>query len=189
MYAAFVYIITIIISENKMTKEEQNIFLSKEYAEAMRYMDNAKETLRKAGRDGPLYTDRKYIRTACGTAYLGVLIALDAWMKLKGFPELSKKQRKSIGYYTDRIATVDKKMLSFLELAYDILHLNGYYDGIKGVKTIEEGFDAAYYIIDKIKPENPVEVTETRGNKAKRMWNGILIAVAVMFMKNRVWIS
>jgi exonuclease VII small subunit len=31
-----------------MTPEEQNTFLSKEYAEAIRYMDNAKETLKRA---------------------------------------------------------------------------------------------------------------------------------------------
>jgi hypothetical protein len=164
-----------------MTPEEQNAFLSKEYAESIRYMDNAKDTLRKAGRDGPHYTDRKYIRTACGTAYNGVLIALDAWLKLKEFPEPSKKQRKSIGYYKDAIATIDKKMLSYLDVAYDILHLSGYYDGVKSVKVVEEGFDYAYYIIDKIKPENPVDVPETRGDKAKRAWSRMMISLAVMF--------
>jgi hypothetical protein len=81
-----------------MTREEQNAFLSAEHAEAMRYMDNAKETLKKAGKDGPRYTDKKYVRTACGTAYNGVLIALDAWFKLKEVPELSQKKRKPIEY-------------------------------------------------------------------------------------------
>jgi hypothetical protein len=83
------------------------------------------------------------------------------------------------------VASVDKKMMSFLQVAYNILHLSGYYDGTTGVKAIENGFDAAYYIIDKIKPENPVEAPETRGGKAKRAWNAFLIAVAVMFMRNR----
>jgi len=168
-----------------MTREEQNVFLSKEYAESMRYMDNAEETLQKAGRDGPHYVDRKYIQTACGIAYNGLLIALDAWLKFKGFPDLSKKQRKSIGYYKDAVATLDKKMLSYLDVAYDILHLSGYYDGVKGVKTVKEGFDTAYYIIEKIKPENPVEVKETRGDIAKRAWDRLLISLSVMFMGNR----
>jgi hypothetical protein len=168
-----------------MTREEQNAKLAIGHAEAMRYMDNALETLKKAGRDGPLYADPKYVRTACGTAYNGVLIALDAWLELKGLPKLSKKQRKSIEYYISSLATVDKKMVSFLNIAYDTLHLAGYYDGITSVKMIESGFDAAYYIIDKIKPENPVETPETRGNKAKRTWSNLLVAVAVMFMKNR----
>ncbi len=166
-----------------MTVEEQNISLATEYAEAVRYMDNAEETLKSTGRDGRCYTDRKYVRTACGTAYHGVLIALDAWLKHKGVPELSKKQRKSIAYYKDCVAKLDKKMLSSLELAYDILHLSGYYDGVKSVKVVEEGFETAYEIIEKIKPEHPVEVAETRGDKAKRVWNRMLISLAVMFMR------
>jgi len=161
------------------------MFLSKEYAEAIRYMDNAKETLQKAGRDGPHYTDRKYVKTACGIAYNGILIALDAWLKLKGFPELSKKQRKSISYYKDAIAKVDKKLLSYLDVAYDILHLSGYYDGVKSVKVVEDGFDNAYYIIEKIKPENPVEVKESRGDKVKRICNRMLMSLTVLFMKNK----
>ena len=68
---------------NIMTKEKQNAFLCKEYFEAVRYMYNAKETLQKAKKDEKHYIDKKYVRTACGTAYLGVLIALDAWLKIK----------------------------------------------------------------------------------------------------------
>jgi hypothetical protein len=169
-----------------MTREEQNAFLSKEYAEAIRYMDNAKETLKKAGRNGLNYADKKYVRTACGTAYNGLLVALDAWLAAKGMPVPRKKQRKSIEYYTFNIAKLDKKVLSNLDVAYDVLHLSGYYDGILSVKVIEGGFDAAYEIIDRIKPETPVETPETRGNKAKRAWSNLLVAVAVMFMRNKV---
>jgi hypothetical protein len=168
-----------------MTREELNTFLSKEYAESNRYMDNAKETLLKAGRDGLNYTDRKYVRTACGTAYNGLLLAIDAWLAAKGVPEPGKKHRKSIGYYTDILARLDNKMLSHLKNAYDILHLSGYYDGITSVKAVESGFDAAYWIIDKIKPENPVEVPETKADRRRRMWKGMLISAAVMFMGNR----
>jgi len=164
-----------------MTPEEQNAFLSKWHAEAIRYMDNAQETLKRAGRDGSQYVDEKYVKTACGTAYNGVLVALDAWLKLKGIPEPNKKkQRKSIGYYTDAIATINHKMGSTLRIAYDILHLDGYYDGMLSVKAIEGGFDAAYEIIGKIKPEHPIDVPETRGDKVKRVFNKMKISLAVM---------
>jgi len=164
-----------------MTKDEQNYKLSIGYAEAMRYMDNAEETLKKAGKDGMQYTDPKYVRTACGTAYNGVLIALDTWFELKGLPKLSKKQRKSIDYYIAGAASVDRKVMAVMQDAYSVLHLSGYYDGITSVKAIESGFDAAYYIIEKIKPETPVEIPETKGGKAKRAWNSLLITLAVMF--------
>jgi len=61
------------------------------------------------------------------------------------------------------------------------LHLDGYYRKVKNVKMIEGGFDEAYYIIDKIKPENPIDVPETRGDKAKMVWNKMIISLAGMF--------
>ncbi|MCL1947201.1 MAG: DUF5618 family protein [Chitinivibrionia bacterium] len=164
-----------------MTKEEQNVFLSKEYFEAIRYMDNAKEFLLKAEKDGTLYTDEKYIRVACATAYSGVLLALDAWFVLKEIPKPNQKQRKSIEYYMSNIAKIDKKMASFMHIAYDVLHLAGYYDGIKGVKVISGGFDAAYEIIDKIKPENPVEVKESKSDAIKRTLNKTLVSIVAIF--------
>jgi hypothetical protein len=168
-----------------MTPEEQNAYLSAEYAEAMRYMGNAEETLKRAEKQGDgYYKDEKYVRTACGTAYLGVLIAVDAWLIIKGV-EFSGKKQKSIDLYEYTIARIDKKMLACLRSAYGALHLSGYYRKATQIGIIRDGFDAAYDIIDKIKPENPVEVPETRGGKAKRAWNTFLISAAVMFMRNR----
>ena len=164
-----------------MDRDEQNVFLSKWYAEANRYMDNAKETLQKAGKDGSHYTDPKYVQTACGTAYSGVLIALNTWLALKGIPEPPKKQRKSIEYYMSNIAKTDKKLASVMDDAYRILHLYGYYDGIRNAKVIGLGFDAAYEIIEKIKPEHFVPVKETRTQGFKRVLNNLLISAAVMF--------
>jgi hypothetical protein len=165
-----------------MTNEEQNLFLSAEHAEAMRYMDNAKDTLRKAEKqDYGWYKDVKYVRSACGIAYLGVLVALDAWLTLKGVEMPKKKKYATIDFYLYNVAKIDGKVLDYLNSAYNILHLEGYYRKEKGVKIIESGFDAAYRIIEKIKPENPVEVAETRGDKAKRAWNKLLISLAVTF--------
>ena len=47
-------------------------------AEAMRYIDNAKDILRhKAQKEDGYYQDKKYVKMAGHTAYLGVLLALD----------------------------------------------------------------------------------------------------------------
>jgi hypothetical protein len=43
-------------------------------------------------------------------------------------------------------------MLDNLNMAYKILHLYGYYDGIGSVAVIKEGFNHAYKIIEKINP-------------------------------------
>ena len=133
-----------------MSIEEQNEVKVKYYNEAIRYMDNAKETLKKAGKEDKFYLDKKYVKTACGTAYNGVLTALDGYLILK---EIKKPRgRRSIEYYQNSIAKTDKKLLNYVNNAYDILHLSGYYDGINTVSVIKEGFNMAYYIIDKIKP-------------------------------------
>ena len=135
-----------------MSRDEQQQLKIKYYNEAIRYMDNAKETLQKAVKEDDYYRDRKYVRTACGTAYNGVLIALDAYLILKDV-ELPKKKRRSIAFYTNNIAQLDKKMLNYLDVVYDVLHLDGYYDGILDAVVIKRGFDVAYQIIDKIKPQ------------------------------------
>jgi uncharacterized protein (UPF0332 family) len=116
-------------------------------------MENAKETLKKAGKDDQRYKDRKYVRTACGTAYNGLLLALDAYLLLKGIK--TAKKRKSIEYYCEHLGKLDKKMLQHLNNAYESLHLDGYYNGTLNAHIIKSGFDDAYGIIDKIKPEQP----------------------------------
>ena len=133
-----------------MSIEEQETFKGKWHAEALRYMDNAKDSLKKAGKDGLFYNDRKYVRTACGTAYNGVLIALDAYLQLHGIQKT--KGRKSIDYYQNYVGKVDRKLLTYLNGAYEILHLFGYYDGATDTRVVKAGFDNAYFIINKIKP-------------------------------------
>jgi len=134
-----------------MSNEEQQQLRQKYYLEAIRYMDNAKETLLKAGKEEKLYRDEKYVKTACGTAYNGVLKALDGYFYLYGLER--RKGRKSIEYYRENAAKLDKKLLSYLNSAYEVLHLSGYYDGILSVPVIKSGFDVAYDIIAKIKPD------------------------------------
>ena len=136
-----------------MSIGEQQELKEKYYSEATRYMDNAKEYLKSAQKEGKIYQDAKYVRTACGTAYIGVLIALDGYCILKGIhTSNSKKERKSIEYYQKNIAKQDKKLLANLNVAYKILHLSGYYDGIESVDVIKTGFSFANDIIEKIKP-------------------------------------
>ncbi|GHT00447.1 hypothetical protein FACS189421_12540 [Bacteroidia bacterium] len=136
-----------------MSQDEQQKIREKYYAEAIRYMDNAKETLKKGGKENDVYHDRKYVSTACRTAYKGVLMALDTYFQLKGV-NMPKKGRKSIEFYTDNVSKLDKKLLVPLDTVYHILHLDGYYDGIQDARVIKRGFDVAYNIIDKIKPLN-----------------------------------
>jgi len=136
-----------------MLIQEQQKLKTKYYSEAMRYMDNAKECLKNAKKEDGYYTDKKYVKMACGTAYSGVLVALDYFLELKGIKKPKGKVRKSIEFYQENLSNHDKKMLTILNSAYDILHLSGYYDGIENASVIKTGFEEAYKIIERIKPE------------------------------------
>ncbi len=120
------------------------------YQESMRYIENARKTLKDAGKDGKFFADEKYVKTACGTAYSGMLKALDYLFDYKNVPK--KKGRKSIHYYQGILSKLDKKLLDYLNSGYTILHLDGYYSGYKKIAVIEQGFDDALSIISALKP-------------------------------------
>jgi len=149
-----------------MSTEEQEIVKQEAYAEAMRYVQKARKILQKAGEEDSYYHDRKVVRRACGTAYSGSLIALDAWLKLKNVPE-AEAQHKSIGYYRKNIGQIDLNLLDDVNGAYDTLYLSGHYDGNLHVPVIQIGFDIALDIIERIKPAHPIapEVWEARRKK------------------------
>jgi hypothetical protein len=140
-----------------MSNEEQLIIKQKYYTEAIRYMNNAKETLQKAGKEDKFYNDEKYVKTACGIAYNGVLKAVDGYFYTHGVEKA--KGRKSVEYYKGNMAKLDKKLLTYFNNAYELLHLWGYYDGTRNVAVVKEGFDLAYEIIDKIKPTESYNVS------------------------------
>jgi hypothetical protein len=140
------------IKTKAMSIQEQTEIKTRYYNEANRYMDNAKEYLKNAQKDGKYYHDVKYVQTACGTAYNGLLIALDCFLMLNGAKKPKARERKSIEYYQKNVGSQNRKMLDMLNSAYEILHLWGYYDGITNVSVVKEGFEDAYAIIEKIKP-------------------------------------
>ena len=133
-----------------MTIEEREA----SYQEAFRYIRNATEMLStKAGKKDKYYEDPKYVRIACGTAYNGALLALGAYLEMKGKPLVKKKgKRLSVDDYRARLASVDSRMLKNFNTAYRILHLEGYYEGETKQSVILSGIDSAMDILNGIKP-------------------------------------
>jgi hypothetical protein len=142
--------------------ENQEEIKQRGYAEANRYMDNAKELLKKSRKEDGYYADKKYVRISCGTAYHAVLIALDTFLELKGVEIPKGAKRKSIKFYTMHVSKLDGKLLTELNSVCEILHLSGYYDGIQDAGVIAIGFNTAYKIINRIRPDNPIPYTELK---------------------------
>ena len=115
----------------------------KSIQEAHRYIDNAKDILRdKAQKEDSLYKDKKYVRMAGHTAYLGVLTALDGLLGNK------KKGRKSITWYQEELGKIDKKVLNRFNMVYDTLHLTMAYDGNLSVDIANVGLKEAEQIVN-----------------------------------------
>ena len=111
--------------------------------EARRYLSNAKQILReKAIKEDELYKDKKYVKMAGHTAYIGVLEALDVVFGDK------KKGRKSVDWYREELSAEDKKMLALFIEASNTLHLAMSYDGNRIVSVSNGGLDVAEKIIN-----------------------------------------
>jgi hypothetical protein len=120
------------------------------YLESMRYIENARLQLKQAGKEDKFYIDDKYVKSASGIAYSGMLKALDFLFDIKGIPK--RKGRKSIEYYKGILSGMDKKLSKHLNNGYEVLHLYGYYEGGDKIETIETGFNDALAIIAALKP-------------------------------------
>ena len=122
-------------------------------SEAIRYLNNAKEILRKAKIEDNMYVDVKYVQEACGTVYLAVLKAIDEYLINKGISEAELPQ--SIEGYREmmkkHLSIHNGKLTKEFEMLYKELHIAGYYRGLhEDANIIKEIFKAARSFIDKI---------------------------------------
>lgn len=122
--------------------------------EALRYLNNANEILKKAPVEDGIYVDVKPVRDAFGIAYLAILEAIDEALIKKG---LNKKELpKSVDAYRKALqkhfAIHDGKLLKEFESLYDLIHIAGYYRKLlRRVDIVKEALKATRLFIEKIK--------------------------------------
>jgi len=115
--------------------------------EAERYLLNARQILsEKAEKDGDYYNDSKYVKMAGNTAWNGVLVALDAVLKVRS--GMKSRQRPEFKDYLEAIAKKDNKMTRPLLGAYDSLHKSMGYDGNLRYRIVQDSLDQARMILD-----------------------------------------
>ena len=122
--------------------------------EALRYLENAKEILKKTPLEDETYTDIKYVQEACGTAYLAILKAVDEYLVKRGVDE--KELPQSVDEYREMIRKYamihDGKIVKEFEKLHKALHIAGYYRGLlEDVAMVRDAFRAAKVFIDKLK--------------------------------------
>ena len=122
--------------------------------ESLRYLQNAKEILSKSGIEDNRYTDEKYVKSACGVAYLGVLKVIDEYLQKKGL--IKKELPKSVDAYREALRKYlsihNGKLLREFDTLYDELHIAGYYRGdLRHVDVVKAALKAAKGFIEKIR--------------------------------------
>jgi len=123
------------------------------YQEALRYIENAKQILNEqAGLDDEFYTNPKFVKKACNTAWNGVLVALNGKMKRQNYT-LPSRNRMNVDIYREYLTKRNKKILNYFNSAYDYLHLLGGYDGNLDVTTSKRGIELALIIIEWCKQD------------------------------------
>ena len=121
--------------------------------EAVRYLSNAREILRRIPVEDDTYIDRKPVREAMGTAYLAVLEAINDALGKRGVAK--KDLPRSVEAYRTALrrhfAARNGKLLREFEKLYDALHIAGYYRGlIYDAKMVRDALKAAGSFIEKI---------------------------------------
>lgn len=122
--------------------------------EALRYLRNARELLGKSPVEEGVYTDRKYVKSACGVVYLGVLEAINEHLLRKGVSrkELPKKVEEYEKALKKYASIHNGKLPRLFDALYEELHIAGYYRGnLRHVNVIKETFNNAKLFIEKIK--------------------------------------
>lgn len=117
-------------------------------AEARRYVDNARKTLKDNGElDTELnrYDDEKYVKAAGNYLWLGVLMALDAVFHVRS----DRRTRVDINDYREAVGKRDRKLLTLMNDGYMIMHLNMNYDGNPTKDVSDLGIRLANTIIDR----------------------------------------
>lgn len=122
--------------------------------EALRYLENAKEILKRAKIEGNFYIDKKPVREAFGTAYLAILEAINEALLKRGFnekelPDSIDEYRKALRRY---LSIHNGKLLKEFNVLYDSLHIYGYYKGaIYNVHAVKDYLKAAKNFINRLK--------------------------------------
>lgn len=122
--------------------------------EPKRYLANARETLRKSSVEDNAYTDVKYVKSAFGIAYLGVLEAVKSYLKGKGLTE--KELPRKIEEYQKALKKYggvhNGRLLRQFNVIYHELHIAGYYHGeLRSANIVKDALKNAEDFIGRLK--------------------------------------
>jgi Domain of unknown function (DUF5618) len=122
--------------------------------ESLRYLENARELLRKSPMEDDTYTDIKYVQEGCATAYLAILKAIDEYLIGKGIETRDLPQ--SVDGYREMLRKYlpvhNGRLTREFEKLYKLPHIAGCYRGLlDDVSVVRDAFRVATKFIEKIR--------------------------------------
>lgn len=115
---------------------------------AIGYLEQAQGLLEEKGRnEAGLYQDRRIVKRAGATAYLGVLVALDRLLGVR------KKGSKSVEWYQSELSKFDKRISGLFDVVYKTLYLSMGYGGNPSSKIAQVGLEEAERLINWVEGE------------------------------------
>lgn len=116
--------------------------------EARRYVENAKDVLKNNEEYDPVlrcYNDHKYVRAAGHYLWHAVMLALDSVFHVRE----DRRTRVNIDAYREVVRKRDRKLLTLMNVGYEILHLHMGYDGVLAKDSCDTGFRITNDIIGR----------------------------------------
>ncbi|KKS76785.1 MAG: hypothetical protein UV51_C0016G0005 [Candidatus Woesebacteria bacterium GW2011_GWC1_42_9] len=135
------------------------------YEEAIRYIDNAEEMLAKSPNDGKDYLDKKYVKSAAGTAYAGVELAAKWYIKLRGLTI----KGDSADRVKEALSKIDKKILNSFSFLYEVMHKSIYYGGMSRMSIVDESMKDARHFVSYLKPFNKEAIYKDGGRAGDKV--------------------
>ncbi|MGC8976557.1 MAG: DUF5618 family protein [Candidatus Ratteibacteria bacterium] len=117
------------------------------------YIENAKEILKKSAKENKWYSDEKYVKSAFGIVYLGILKSIDEFLIKNGIEK--KNLPKSIDGYIKilkkYLLPYNGKLMKEFLILYDQIHIAGYYRGLlHDIKIVNDLIERGKEFIIKI---------------------------------------
>lgn len=109
--------------------------------------------MQKADKEDGYYKDDKYVRTACGIAYIGLTKIVQRILDFHNKPR--PKKNADVYYYQEHLAKINRTLINHFNTAYNELHLNGYYRGETKVASITAGMEEYEYFLHELEKISP----------------------------------
>jgi hypothetical protein len=138
------------MKQSAMATEEKNKIKSKAFVEASALLDEAVAVLKTTKVEFGYYQSSIKVRKVCILAHKALMIAIDAWLRVRGVRFTGKKSFK---FYWQAAKELDDPMYSYFEVIHNMLYEDCYQNGFTEVDFVNNAVELVKaMVVKKIRP-------------------------------------